>query len=169
MEFLFLCRRAAFYPAVANEGARPRPHAIDSIEVGGRTIYQYPNAPPPTIAAAADHTSFYQLKTMLQGVVACILTLNSARIFAAGVVDDASAAHERSPHTRLRRREAASSAGSAACGARVRARWWILNGRSLGRKICSLSSRQMRLHRIATLPRFNRADYQIGGVLHFVS
>ena len=61
---------AAFYAAVANEGARPQPHAIDSIEVGGRTIYQYPNAPPPTIGAAADHTSFYQLKTMLQGVVA---------------------------------------------------------------------------------------------------
>ena len=61
---------AGFYAAVANEGARPQPHAIDSIEVGGRTIYQYPNAPPPTIGAAADHTSFYQLKTMLQGVVA---------------------------------------------------------------------------------------------------
>ena len=30
----------------------------------------YPNTPPPTIGAAADHTSFYQLKTMLQGVVA---------------------------------------------------------------------------------------------------
>jgi penicillin-binding protein 1A len=61
---------AAFYAAVANEGARPQPHAVDSIEVGGRTIYQYPNTPPPTIGAAADHTSFYQLKTMLQGVVA---------------------------------------------------------------------------------------------------
>ena len=61
---------AAFYAAVANEGARPQPHAIDSIEVGGNTIYQYPNTPPPTIGAAADHTSFYQLKTILQGVVA---------------------------------------------------------------------------------------------------
>ena len=54
---------AAFYAAVANEGARPQPHAINSIEVGGRTIYQYPNTPPPTIGAAADHTSFYQLAT----------------------------------------------------------------------------------------------------------
>jgi membrane carboxypeptidase/penicillin-binding protein len=61
---------AAFYAAVANEGARPQPHAIDSIEVDGRTIYQYPNTPPPTLGAAADHTSFYQLKTILQGVVA---------------------------------------------------------------------------------------------------
>jgi membrane carboxypeptidase/penicillin-binding protein len=60
---------AAFYAAVADEGARPQPHAIDSIEADGRTIYQYPQAPPPWIGAA-DRTSFYQLKTMLQGVVA---------------------------------------------------------------------------------------------------
>ena len=61
---------AAFYAAVGNEGARPQPHTIDSIEVDDHTIYQYPNTPPPTIGAAADHTSFYQLKTILQGVVA---------------------------------------------------------------------------------------------------
>jgi penicillin-binding protein 1A len=61
---------AAFYAAVANEGARPQPHAIDSIEADGHTIYQYPNTPAPTLGAAADHTSFYQLKTILQGVVA---------------------------------------------------------------------------------------------------
>ena len=60
---------AAFYAAVANEGALPQPHGIDSIEQGGRTIYQYPDAPLPRIGAA-DQTSFYQLKTMLQGVVA---------------------------------------------------------------------------------------------------
>ena len=61
---------AAFYAAVANEGARPQPHAIDLIEASGRTIYEYPSTALPTIGAAADHTSFYQLKTMLQGVVA---------------------------------------------------------------------------------------------------
>ena len=61
---------AAFYAAVANEGARPQPHAINSIEVGGRTIYPYPNTPPPTIGAAADHASFYQLKPSLQGIIA---------------------------------------------------------------------------------------------------
>jgi membrane carboxypeptidase/penicillin-binding protein len=60
---------AAFYAAVANEGALPQPHAIDSIELGGRTVYQYPSTPLPRIGAA-DPTSFYQLKTMLQGVVA---------------------------------------------------------------------------------------------------
>ena len=60
---------AAFYAAVANEGALPQPHGIDSIEENGHTIYQYPNAPLPRIDAA-DRASFYQLKTMLQGVVA---------------------------------------------------------------------------------------------------
>ncbi len=60
---------AAFYAAIANEGALPHPHAIDSIEANGHTVYQYPNAPLPWIGTA-DRTAFYQLKTMLQGVVA---------------------------------------------------------------------------------------------------
>jgi membrane carboxypeptidase/penicillin-binding protein len=60
---------ATFYAAVANEGALPQPHGIDSIEKNGRTIFQYPNTPLPRIGAA-DRASFYQLKTMLQGVVA---------------------------------------------------------------------------------------------------
>jgi membrane carboxypeptidase/penicillin-binding protein len=60
---------AAFYAAVANEGALPRPHAIESIEADGQKVFQYPNTPLPFIGAA-DRTSFYQLKTMLQGVVA---------------------------------------------------------------------------------------------------
>ncbi|MGE5366628.1 MAG: penicillin-binding transpeptidase domain-containing protein, partial [Betaproteobacteria bacterium] len=60
---------AAFYAAVANEGALPQPHGIDSIEENGRTVYEYPKTPLPLIGAA-DHASFYQLKTMLQGVVA---------------------------------------------------------------------------------------------------
>jgi membrane carboxypeptidase/penicillin-binding protein len=60
---------AAFYAAVANEGALPRPHAIESIEVNGQTVFKYPDTPLPFIGAA-DRTSFYQLKTMLQGVVA---------------------------------------------------------------------------------------------------
>jgi penicillin-binding protein 1A len=60
---------AAFYAAVANEGALPRPHAIESIEVDGQVVYQYPNTQLPFIGGA-DRASFYQLKTMLQGVVA---------------------------------------------------------------------------------------------------
>ena len=60
---------AAFYAAVANEGLLPQPHGIDSIEKDGKTVYQYPNTPLPRIGAA-DPASFYQLKTMLQGVVA---------------------------------------------------------------------------------------------------
>ena len=35
---------AAFYAAIAQEGVRPQPHGIDSIEANGRTIYQYPEA-----------------------------------------------------------------------------------------------------------------------------
>jgi penicillin-binding protein 1A len=61
---------AAFYAAVANEGMRPQPHAIDSIELNGKTIYQYPKVPLFPMIGAADRASFYQLKSMLQGVVA---------------------------------------------------------------------------------------------------
>jgi penicillin-binding protein 1A len=60
---------AAFYAAVANEGARPQPHGIDSIEADGKVIYEYPKT-PLTWIGAADRASFYQLKTILQGVVA---------------------------------------------------------------------------------------------------
>ena len=60
---------AAFYAAIANEGALPQPHGIDSIAHDGRTIYQYPNAPLPRIGEA-DPAAFYQLKSILQGVVA---------------------------------------------------------------------------------------------------
>src|SRR5580658_3763413 len=61
---------AAFYAAVANEGTRPQPHAVDSIEQNGQTIYEYPKVPLFTRIGAADRASFYQLKTILQGVVA---------------------------------------------------------------------------------------------------
>jgi penicillin-binding protein 1A len=61
---------AAFYAAVANEGTRPQPHAIDSIEQNGRTIYQFPKVPLFPMIGAADKASFYQLKSILQGVVA---------------------------------------------------------------------------------------------------
>jgi penicillin-binding protein 1A len=50
----------AFYASVANEGALPHPHAIDSIEQDGKTVFKYPDAPLPFVGAA-DRTSFYQL------------------------------------------------------------------------------------------------------------
>ena len=61
---------AAFYAAVANEGTRPQPHGIDSIESNGRTIYEYPKVPLFPRIATADPASFFQLKSMMQGVVA---------------------------------------------------------------------------------------------------
>jgi penicillin-binding protein 1A len=60
---------AAFYAAIANEGARPVPHVVESIERDGETVYRYEQGPPATIKSV-DHAAFYQLKTMLQGVLA---------------------------------------------------------------------------------------------------
>src|SRR5579863_9474410 len=61
---------AAFYAAIANGGVRPQPHAIDSIEKDGKIVFAYPKDPVFPKIGAADPASFYQLKTMLQGVVA---------------------------------------------------------------------------------------------------
>ncbi len=59
---------AAFYAAIANEGTRPAPHVIDSIERNGLVVYRHdPNA--ATRIGSADPVSFYQLKTMMQGVL----------------------------------------------------------------------------------------------------
>src|SRR4029453_12140104 len=60
---------AAFYAAIANEGARPSPHAIESIEQDGRAIYR-DTGNALTWLGSADRVAFYQLKTMLQGVLA---------------------------------------------------------------------------------------------------
>ncbi len=59
---------AAFYAAIANEGSMPTPHAFESVEEGGRTIYRR-NAPSLVPIGSADRAAFYQLKTMLQGVL----------------------------------------------------------------------------------------------------
>jgi membrane carboxypeptidase/penicillin-binding protein len=59
---------AAFYAAIANEGARPKPHAIASVEQDGRTVYR-DDSIPSTWLGSADRVAFYQLKSMLQGVV----------------------------------------------------------------------------------------------------
>jgi 1A family penicillin-binding protein len=58
---------AAFYAAIANEGVRPAPHAVESIEQDGMTYKQEP--PARMDVSADDRAAFYQLKTMLQGVV----------------------------------------------------------------------------------------------------
>jgi len=60
---------AAFYAAIANEGERPTPHAIASVEEDGRTVWR-DDGKPPVWLGSADRASFYQLKSMLQGVVA---------------------------------------------------------------------------------------------------
>jgi penicillin-binding protein 1A len=59
---------AAFYAAIANEGARPTPHVVDSIEQAGAVVYR--NEPEPQAdLTGAEHAALYQLKTMMQGVL----------------------------------------------------------------------------------------------------
>src|SRR5262249_25604622 len=58
---------ALFYATVANEGMRPSPHAIEAIEQNGKVVYRHSSSLEEV--GAADRASFYQLKTMLQGVV----------------------------------------------------------------------------------------------------
>jgi penicillin-binding protein 1A len=59
---------AAFYAAIANEGLRPSPHVIETIEQDGKVIYRHPATAAARISSA-DGVAFYQLKTMLQGVL----------------------------------------------------------------------------------------------------
>jgi penicillin-binding protein 1A len=59
---------APFYAAVATEGRRPSPYAIESIEQNGRTVYT--RTPEAKWLANGDRPSFFQLRSMLQGVVA---------------------------------------------------------------------------------------------------
>jgi penicillin-binding protein 1A len=59
---------AAFYAAIANEGLRPSPHVIESIERDGQNIFD--RKPKLVAINSADRAAFYQLKSMLEGVVA---------------------------------------------------------------------------------------------------
>ena len=60
---------AAFYAAIANEGLRPTPHVVESIERNSLVVYHHD--PKSSVAiTSVDHAAFYQLKTMLQGVLA---------------------------------------------------------------------------------------------------
>ncbi len=58
---------AQFYATIANEGMRPLPHAIEAIEQNGNIVYRHSSALEQV--GGADRASFYQLKTILQGVV----------------------------------------------------------------------------------------------------
>jgi penicillin-binding protein 1A len=59
---------ALFYATVANEGARPATYLLESVEQNGSVIYKH-EAKAPIQLGSADRVAFYQLKTMLQGVV----------------------------------------------------------------------------------------------------
>ena len=61
---------APFYAAIANEGVRPTPYGIESIEHNGLVVYRHEAATASRPIASADRVSFFQLKTMLQGVLA---------------------------------------------------------------------------------------------------
>ena len=60
---------AAFYAAIANEGLRPSPYVIDSIERNGLIVYRHDPKQTVTVGSV-DRAAFYQLKTMMQGVLA---------------------------------------------------------------------------------------------------
>jgi penicillin-binding protein 1A len=60
---------AAFYAAIVNEGLRVTPYSIDSIEQNGHAVYKH-QAGAPVMMAGGDRASFYQLRTILEGVVA---------------------------------------------------------------------------------------------------
>jgi membrane carboxypeptidase/penicillin-binding protein len=59
---------AAFYAAIANEGMRPVPYVVESIERDGEAIYRHQRTMVPI--NSVDHAAFYQLKSMMQGVLA---------------------------------------------------------------------------------------------------
>jgi penicillin-binding protein 1A len=59
---------AGFYAAIANEGLRPTPHLISSITKNGAVVYRA--APSLTPLANVDRAAVFQLRTMLQGVLA---------------------------------------------------------------------------------------------------
>jgi len=59
---------AAFYAAIANEGIRPVPYVVETIESEGTPIYLH--QPAVVAVTSVDHAAFYQLKSMMQGVLA---------------------------------------------------------------------------------------------------
>jgi len=60
---------AAFYAANANEGLRPVPHVVESIERNGLIVYRH-DPKSSAMIGSVDQAAFYQLKSMMQGVLA---------------------------------------------------------------------------------------------------
>src|ERR1700686_3783131 len=60
---------AAFYAAIANEGMRPEPYVIDSIDRNGLIVYRH-DPKSSAMIGSVDRPAFYQLKTIMQGVLA---------------------------------------------------------------------------------------------------
>ena len=58
---------AVFYASIANEGFRPAPHIIESIERNGETLYRQEQKLTPL--AGVDRPAAFQLRTILQGVL----------------------------------------------------------------------------------------------------
>jgi membrane carboxypeptidase/penicillin-binding protein len=58
---------ALFYATIANEGMQPSPHAIETLEQNGHVVFRHPSS--LVGVRSVDRASFYQLKTMLQGVL----------------------------------------------------------------------------------------------------
>jgi membrane carboxypeptidase/penicillin-binding protein len=59
---------AAFYAAIANEGYRPAPYSIETITRDRQVVYRH--EPVLEQATLADEAAFYQLKAMMQGILA---------------------------------------------------------------------------------------------------
>jgi membrane carboxypeptidase/penicillin-binding protein len=60
---------SGFYASVANEGLKITPYTIDAIEKNGHAVYRH-QAGAPTYMAGGDRPAFFQLRTILEGVVA---------------------------------------------------------------------------------------------------
>jgi penicillin-binding protein 1A len=76
---------AQFYAAIANEGLQVTPYSIESIDQRGRSVYKH-QVPAPHYLAGDDRAAFYQLRTILEGVVArgTAASLKSLTHFIAG-------------------------------------------------------------------------------------
>jgi membrane carboxypeptidase/penicillin-binding protein len=59
---------AGFYAAIANEGLRPSPYVVESIERDGQAVFR--REPKLVAIDSVDRAAFYQLKSLLQGVLA---------------------------------------------------------------------------------------------------